>query len=57
MSDAVKFEDMPYERPDLEAVKAEYARLAKALADAETFEAAETAFLEKDQLDRHTQTA
>lgn len=57
MNDAVKFKDMPYERPDLEAVKAEYARLAEALASAETLEAAEAAFLEKDQLDRHTQTA
>ena len=57
MNDAVKFKDMPYERPDLEAVKAEYARLAESLASAETLEAAEAAFLEKDQLDRHTQTA
>lgn len=57
MSDAVKFKDMPYERPDLEAVKAEYARLAEALASAESLDAAEAAFLEKDRLDRHTQTA
>ena len=57
MNESVKFKDMPYERPDLEAVKAEYARLAQALSDAETAEAAEAAFLEKDQLDRHTQTA
>ena len=57
MTEPVKFKDMPYERPDLEAVKAEYARLAQVLADAETPEAAEAAFLEKDQLDRHTQTA
>lgn len=57
MTDSVKFKDMPYERPDLEAVKAEYARLAAELDAAETFEAAEAAFLEKDQLDRHTQTA
>ena len=57
MTEPVKFKDMPYERPDLEAVKAEYARLAQALADAATLEAADAAFLEKDQLDRHTQTA
>ncbi|MCR8908097.1 M3 family oligoendopeptidase [Thermophilibacter sp. ET337] len=57
MTEPVKFKDMPYERPDLEAVKAEYARLAQALADAETPEAADAVFLEKDQLDRHTQTA
>ena len=57
MSDSVSFKDMPYERPDIEAVKAEYARLAAELAAAETFEAAEAVFLEKDQLDRHTQTA
>ena len=57
MTEPVQFKDMPYERPDLVAVKADYARLAKALADAETFEAAEAAFVEKDQLDRHVQTA
>ena len=57
MSETVSFKDMAYERPDLEAVKAEYARLAAELAGAETPEAAEAAFLEKDQLDRHTQTA
>ena len=57
MSNSVSFKDMPYERPDLEAVKAEYARLAAELASAETFEAAEAAFLEKDQLDRHASTA
>ena len=57
MSETVSFKDMAYERPDLEAVKAEYARLANVLAGAETFEAADAAFLEKDQLDRHTQTA
>ena len=38
-------------------MKAEYARLAAALAGAETLEAADAAFLEKDQLDRHVQTA
>ena len=43
MTDSVKFKDMPYERPDLETVKAEYARLAQALASAETLEAAEAA--------------
>ena len=57
MTEPVKFKDMPYERPDLETVKAEYARLAQALADAATLEAADAAFLEKDRLDRHTQTA
>lgn len=53
----VSFKDMPYERPDLEAVKAAYARLTEQLAGAESFEAAEGAFLEKDRLDRHVQTA
>lgn len=57
MTDSVKFKDMTYERPDLEALKADYARLAEKLASAETLDAAEAAFLEKDQLDRHTQTA
>ena len=57
MTEPVTFKDMPYARPDLAEVKARYAELASRLADAETFEAAETAFLEKDQLDRHVQTA
>lgn len=53
---AVSFKDMPYERPDLAAVKARYAELAEALASAESLEAADASFLEKDQLDRHIQT-
>lgn len=53
---AVFFKDMPYERPDLAAVKARYAELAEALASAGSLEAADAAFLEKDQLDRHIQT-
>ncbi len=56
MSDAVNFKDMPYERPDLEAVKAAYARLATGLAAATDLEAAEAALLEKDQLDRRVMT-
>ena len=44
MSDSVKFKDMTYERPDLEAVKAEYARLAEELASAESPDAAEAAY-------------
>ncbi len=53
---AVSFKDMPYERPDLAAVKVRYAELAEALASAGSLEAADAAFLEKDQLDRHIQT-
>ena len=57
MTEPVKFKDMPYERPDLEATKARYAELADRLAAAATPEEADAAFVEKDQLDRHVQTA
>ncbi|WP_204793434.1 M3 family oligoendopeptidase [Olsenella profusa] len=53
---SLSFKDMPYERPDLVAVKARYEELARALEGAGSFEEADAAFVEKDQLDRHVQT-
>lgn len=50
------FEDMPYERPDLDAAKAAYADVTARLRDAATFDQAEAAFIEKDRLDRHYDT-
>ena len=57
MTEPMKFKDMPYERPDLEQTKAAYAQLAARLSSARTLEEADAAFVEKDQLDRHVQTA
>lgn len=53
---AVSFKDMPYERPDMKAVEAAYAEATKHLADAASFEEADAALLEKDQLARHVST-
>ena len=50
------FKDMPYERPNLDDAKAAYAAATAKLKDAATFEEADAAFLEKDQLDRHYST-
>ncbi|MBQ2063279.1 MAG: M3 family oligoendopeptidase, partial [Firmicutes bacterium] len=52
----LKFKDMPYERPDMEAAKKELARLAEALKEAGSYEAAKSVFLEKDALKKHIET-
>lgn len=52
----MKFQDMPYERPNIDEVKSELADLTDRLAHASTFEDAEAAFLAKDALDRHVST-
>lgn len=52
----MKFQDMPYERPDLAKVKADINALTERLAKASSFEEAEKVFLEKDQLAAHIST-
>lgn len=52
----MKFQDMPYERPNIDEVKSELVDLTDRLAHASTFEDAEAAFLAKDALDRHVST-
>ncbi len=52
----LKFKDMPYERPDMEAAKKELARLAAALKEADSYETAKSVFLEKDTLKKHIET-
>lgn len=52
----MKFSDMPYERPNLDEVKARIASLTERLTKAATFEDADAAFLAKDELDRHVST-
>ena len=43
----MKFSEMPYKRPDPDAVKAEYRALTERLKNAVSYEAAREAFLEK----------
>lgn len=52
----MKFSEMPYRRPDMDALKAQLAQLTKRLRDAGDYAEARSAFLEKDQLERHVQT-
>ena len=52
----MKFSEMPYERPDLDAVKKQYSTLTERLKAAGSYEEARTVFLEKEKLDKHVQT-
>ena len=52
----MKFSEMPYKRPDMEAAKAEISRLTDALKAAKDYNAAREIFLEKDKFDRHIDT-
>ena len=52
----MKFSEMPYERPDLDAVKKQYSALNERLKAAGSYEEARTVFLEKEELDKHVQT-
>ena len=52
----MKFSEMPYERPDTEALKAELTSLTRRLKDAADYESAREAFIEKDKLSRHLDT-
>ena len=42
--DMVKFQDMPYARPDMEALKESYRRTVRALKEAASFKEAKAAF-------------
>lgn len=52
----VKFEDMPYERIDLDKVKQELKELAEELKKASSYEEAKKAFLAFDKAQRHIET-
>ena len=52
----MKFSEMPYERPDLDAVKKQYSALTERLKAAGSYEEARSVFLEKEELDKHVQT-
>ena len=52
----ITFPEMPYERPDPEALKEKLRELTSRLQAANTYEKARAVFLEKDRLDRHVDT-
>ena len=54
--EALKFREMPYERPDGEALKESIRALTEKLCAAESYEAAKAVFLEKETLFKHIQT-
>ena len=49
----VKFSEMKYERPDMDAVKADIARLVAAFRSCGSYEEARELFIRKDSLERH----
>lgn len=53
----MKFREMPYERPDLEAAKKEIGQLTAKLRGAADYAQARAAFMEKEELEKHLQTA
>ena len=56
MSDAVKFKDMPYERPDLDKIKAMLQDLTARLQNAKSYEEAKAVFLEKEERETNVYT-
>ena len=52
----MKFREMKYERPDIEALKKEVTELTEALKKASSYEEARELFLKKDELDKHVKT-
>ena len=52
----LKFKDMPYERPDAQEILARLAEFTDRLRGADSFEAAEAAYLEEDAFMGHIQT-
>ena len=52
----MKFSEMPYERPDLDAVKGQLSDFTARLKAAESYETAKAVFLEKEEADRHVET-
>ena len=54
--EALKFCEMPYERPDGEALKKSIAALTARLTDAQSYDEARSVFLEKETLFKHIQT-
>lgn len=49
----MKFSQMSYQRPDLEALKGQISELTERLKQADSYEAAKAAFLDKEELEKH----
>ncbi|MBE6479134.1 MAG: M3 family oligoendopeptidase [Olsenella sp.] len=56
MAEKLKFRDMPYERPNLDEVRAQIEGLTARLESATSYADARAAFLEKEQLEKHLDT-
>jgi len=56
MKPMVKFKDMPYERPDIEAAKKAMTEVTEALKNAKSYEEAKAAFLKEEELTAHFST-
>ena len=56
MAEKLKFRDMPYERPDVDQIKAQLAELTARLAAATSYDEAKAVFLEKETLEKHVDT-
>ena len=52
----VKFSEMKYQRPDLDALKQEMGQLVEQLKAADSYQTAREVFLRKEELGRHIQT-
>ena len=52
----MKFSEMPYERPDMSALKEQFAALTDRLQNAPDYAAARAAFLEEQVLNKHVDT-
>ena len=52
----MKFSEMPYERPDMSALKEQFAALTERLQNAHDYAAARAAFLEEQVLNKHVDT-
>ena len=52
----MKFSQMPYERPDLEAVKVQLNEFNERLAKTESYESAKAVFLERETYEKHVDT-
>ena len=52
----MKFSEMPYERPELEAVKSQLSEFTARLKAASSYDEARAVFLEKEEADRHVET-
>ena len=56
MAEALTFDEMPYERPDIDATHEQFDALTRRLRDAGSYAEAKEVFLEKETLEKHVET-